>query len=146
MGFGHWNIFCRSSDYDSKSRIDFWRYGCLDAAFLFFHNILYGLSAGLLFLTPLKECHRFFPKLKLITNSIVLSGTGLGAVLFGAGNIECIERDNETVILSENELKLIVDEQFSGCFMRTGIYLFLVGIVGLLMMIPMILRNEDRCR
>jgi hypothetical protein len=52
---------------------------------------VYGLSAGLLFLPPMKECHKFFPKLKLVTNSIILTGTGLGAVLFGAYNIECIE-------------------------------------------------------
>ncbi len=49
--------------------------------------MLYGLSAGLLFLPPLVECHKFFPKFKLITNSIILAGTGLGAVLFGASNI-----------------------------------------------------------
>jgi hypothetical protein len=51
---------------------------------------MYGLSAGTLFLPALKECHKFFPNMKLITNSIVLTGTGLGSVLFGAYNIECI--------------------------------------------------------
>ncbi len=66
-------------------------YVTLYIAFLLFHNIVYGLSAGLLFLPPMKECHKFFPKLKLVTNSIILTGTGLGAVLFGAYNIECIE-------------------------------------------------------
>lgn len=65
-------------------------YLTLYIAFLLFHNILFGLSAGLLFLPPMKECHKFFPKLKLVTNSIILTGTGLGAVLFGAYNIECI--------------------------------------------------------
>jgi hypothetical protein len=59
--------------------------------FLLFHNVVYGLCAGLLFLPSLKECHKFFPKMKLLTNSIILTGTGLGAVLFGALNIECIE-------------------------------------------------------
>lgn len=66
-------------------------YKYLDQAFLLFNNVMYGLSAGLLFLPPLLECHKFFPKLKLITNSIVLTGTGLGAIFFGAINIECIE-------------------------------------------------------
>lgn len=77
------------------SRTDsFWGKALCDLGFLLFNNVLYGLSAGLLFLPPLLECHKFFPKLKLITNSIILAGTGLGTVLFGASNIECIEEDN----------------------------------------------------
>lgn len=67
------------------------------------------MSAGLLFFPPLLECHKFFPKLKLITNSIILTGTGLGAVLFGASNIECIEEDNETINVPYEQLKAMVD-------------------------------------
>ena len=92
----------------------------------------------------MQECHKFFPNLKLITNSIILTGTGLGAVLFGATNIECIENDHETEDIPIEEMKSIVDFEFRGCFLMMGLYVFLIGLSGFLMMIPMILRNEKR--
>ena len=97
-------------------------------------------------MSPIVECHKFFPKLKLITNSIILTGTGLGAVLFGANNIECIVNDEETMEISQAELTSIINQEFSSCFVKMGVYVFLIGFSGVLMMIPMIKRNEERAR
>lgn len=109
--------------------------------FLLFHNVIYGLSAGLLFLPPLTECHKFFPKLKLVTNSIILTGTGLGAVLFGAYNLECIEKNNDTYQMNDVQLKELVGDRFTGCFLGMSLMVFLIGIAGFGMMVPMINRN-----
>lgn len=114
--------------------------------FLVWHNVLYGLSAGLLFLPPLIQTHKFFPKFKLISNSIILTGTGLGAVLFGANNIECIENDRETDVLPLAELKEIIDDQFAGCYLKMGFYVLIIGVAGVLLMFPMIIRNQERAR
>ena len=48
--------------------------------------------------------------------------------------------------ISDKERKSIVDSEFSSCFFKMGLYVFLTGVAGLLMMIPMILRNEERAR
>lgn len=101
----------------------------------------YGLSAGLLFLPPLKECHKFFPKMKLVTNSIILTGTGLGAVLFGAYNIECIEKENETYQMDDSQLQELVEGHFPTCFLKMGLLVFAVGMTGFALMMPMISRN-----
>lgn len=114
--------------------------------FLLFHNVFYGLSAGLLFLPPLKECHKFFPQMKLVTNSIILTGTGLGAVLFGAYNIECIEKENETYQMDDVQLKELVEGHFTVCFLKMSLMVFMVGFCGFAMMVPMINRNEERDR
>ena len=61
--------------------------------FVFFHNFLYGIFAGPLFLTPMKECQKYFPKIKLIINGLVLVGTGLGGEIFGVFNTRCMNPD-----------------------------------------------------
>lgn len=79
--------------------------------------------------------------MKLVTNSIILTGTGLGAVLFGASNIECIEKDNEAFQMNDLELKELVGDRFTGCFLGMSLMVFLVGLAGFGMMLPMINRN-----
>ena len=66
---------------------------CQMPSFLLFvlcHNMLYGMFAGLLFLTTLGESQKYFSQYSLIINSIILVGTGLGGALFGHLNILCM--------------------------------------------------------
>lgn len=58
--------------------------------FIIFHNFLYGMFAGLMFLTTLSECQKYFPEWALLINSFILVGTGLGGVLFGSMNTRCM--------------------------------------------------------
>lgn len=58
--------------------------------FVFFHNFCYGLCSGVLFLTTMSECQKYFSKWRLYINSAILVGTGLGGVLFGVHNIYCM--------------------------------------------------------
>jgi hypothetical protein len=38
----------------------------------------------------MKECHKYFPKYKLICNSVIVMGTGLGTVFFGVVKFTCM--------------------------------------------------------
>jgi hypothetical protein len=58
--------------------------------FILFHCFGYGLGAGILFLIPMRECQKYFPRWRLLINSFVLVGTGLGGELFGVYNTQCM--------------------------------------------------------
>lgn len=65
-------------------------YICECLGFILLDNVLFALFAGAVFISPMKECHKYFPKYRLLCNSFILMGTGLGAVLFGVGNAWCM--------------------------------------------------------
>jgi hypothetical protein len=63
--------------------------------FILFHNVLFGMFAGIAFVTPMKECYTYFPSYRLVIKSFILCGTGLGAILFGVLNMQCLNPAHE---------------------------------------------------
>lgn len=52
-------------------------------AFIIIYGVLFGLVSGLNFMLPIVECNKYFPGRKMYVNGVILTGTGLGSVVFG---------------------------------------------------------------
>lgn len=90
------------------------------------------MFAGLLFLTTLSECQKYFPEYALLINSFIFVGTGLGAVLLGTLNTRCV---NPKLYLAGGsgfyvgELDFIA-YRFPKCILHMGWTIAGLGIVG----------------
>lgn len=51
--------------------------------FIIVYGCLIGLFSGLNFMITIFECNKYFPGKKMYVNAVVLTGTGLGSVVFG---------------------------------------------------------------
>lgn len=51
--------------------------------FIIVYGCLIGLFSGLNFMLTIFECNKYFPGKKMSVNGVVLTGTGLGSVVFG---------------------------------------------------------------
>lgn len=52
-------------------------------SFIVLYGVMFGLFSGFNFMVPLVECNKYFPGKKMYVNGVVLTGTGLGSVVFG---------------------------------------------------------------
>lgn len=100
--------------------------------FIIFHNFLYGLFSGLLFLTPLSECQKYFPSYPLVINSFILVGTGLGSVFFGSMNVRCM---NPQLFLPTGSgyfsgIEDYIAHRLPHCIHTMSIYVLVIGVVG----------------
>ncbi len=53
------------------------------AGFIIVYGVLFGLVSGFNFMIPVVECNKYFPGKKMYVNGVVLTGTGLGSLVFG---------------------------------------------------------------
>lgn len=53
------------------------------AGFIIIYGVMFGLVSGFNFMVPIVECNKYFPGKKMYVNGIVLTGTGMGSVVFG---------------------------------------------------------------
>ncbi len=51
--------------------------------FFVLFGIMFGLVAGLNFMTAIVECNKYFPGKKMYVNGFILIGSGLGPLIFG---------------------------------------------------------------
>lgn len=51
--------------------------------FIVVYGVFFGLASGLNFMVPIVECNKYFPGKKMYINGVILTGTGLGSVVFG---------------------------------------------------------------
>ncbi len=108
-----------------------------------FHNCLFGFFAGFLFLAPMKECHLYRPKEKLLVNSIILAGTGFGSVVFGAMNVVCMNPeafDPNIKGFFAGDLDYIA-RKFPSCIQQMSLNLLCMGVGGIVLMVPLIIHN-----
>lgn len=51
--------------------------------FVIVYGVLFGLCSGINFMLPIYECNKYFPHKKMYVNGVILTGTGLGPLVFG---------------------------------------------------------------
>lgn len=51
--------------------------------FIILYSVIFGLVSGLNFMIPMVEGNKYFPGRKMYVNGVVMTGTGMGAVIFG---------------------------------------------------------------
>lgn len=116
----------------------------LKIEFIVFNNVLYGIFSGMIFLTVLREPHKYFPKYKLISNSFVLMGAGLGSVMFGVMNSSCMnplhEKTMDTGYYSGD--KDYVSRNFPPCWRIMSMALLLIGSIGATLFYPLTRYNS----
>jgi hypothetical protein len=52
-------------------------------SFIAIYGVLFGLASGFNFMIPVVQCNEYFPGKKMYVNGVVLTGTGLGSLVFG---------------------------------------------------------------
>lgn len=55
---------------------------------------LYPFLTSLAFHAVINECYKYYPKLKLFINGVIIVGTGFGHIFFGMLNDECINPED----------------------------------------------------
>ena len=52
-------------------------------SFMALFGIMFGLFSGFNFMVPIVECNKYFPGRKMYINGFILTGTGIGPLMFG---------------------------------------------------------------
>ncbi len=51
--------------------------------FILVYGVLFGFCSGINFMLAIYECNKYFPHKKMYVNGVILTGTGLGPLVFG---------------------------------------------------------------
>lgn len=97
----------------------------------------------MLFLTSMSECQKYFSKWKLYINSTILVGTGLGGVLFGVHNLNCMNPNSVSPNSNgyySGSLDYIAFE-LPRCCREMSYMVLCIGLVGWLLIIPLLRYN-----
>jgi hypothetical protein len=53
------------------------------SGFILVYGVIFGLFSGINFMIPIVECNKYFPGRRMYVNGVVLTGAGLGSLIFG---------------------------------------------------------------
>jgi hypothetical protein len=53
------------------------------SGFILVNGVIFGLFSGINFMIPIVECNKYFPGRRMYVNGVVLTGAGLGSLIFG---------------------------------------------------------------
>lgn len=89
-------------------RVSFW-------LLLFTYGALFGVGSGIAYIAPIVCALRWLPKWKGVANGVVVSGLGLGALLFDLAQTRYINPDNlEAKNLTDDSYSVFVDAGLLG--------------------------------
>lgn len=96
---------------------------------------------------PIVECNRYYPGKKMYINGIILIGTGAGSVVFGNFSYNYLNpekvRPNEGYYIGNDELEAIA-LKVPECLRWLSLLYLAIGVLGLLMLAPVALRNRQK--
>ena len=102
-----------------------------------------GALAGLTFLIPLIECNKYIEGKRMHVNGVILTGTGLGSLIFGQF---CYNYLNPEKIPSNDgyydEDLIYIAEQVPTCLRWLSLLYLCIGVCGAFMMLPVIRKNK----
>lgn len=98
----------------------------------------------MIFLTVLRQPHKYFPKYKLISNAFILMGAGLGSVIFGVFNITCMNPLHEKAMESGyfSGDRDYIAKNYPPCWRLMAIVVLLIGSVGTALFYPLVSFNR----
>ncbi len=106
---------------------------------------IYPFCVSLAFHSVINECYKYYPKLKLFINGVIITGTGFGHILFGMLNDSCINPDDIQAINGYygGEIDFICRE-VPTCMRDMAYTLFIMGTLALVLLYPLIKYNANK--
>ena len=119
-------------------------YVTVNSAFIFVFGMGIGTLAGLTFLIPLIECNKYIVGKRMHVNGVILTGTGLGSLIFGQF---CYNYLNPSKLPSndgyyDQDLTYIAEE-VPICLRWLSLLYLVIGLLGAFMMLPVIRKNKE---
>ena len=115
--------------------------------FIIVYGCLIGLFSGLNFMLTIYECNKYFPGKKMYVNGIVLTGTGLGSVVFGLFSYNFLNPNKIAPVkgyyVGNVELEQIASKM-PECLRWLALLFLVFGILGVLMMSYVCIDNRRK--
>lgn len=120
-------------------------YATAIGTFIVLYGVMFGLCSGLNFMVPLVECNKYFPGRKMYVNGVVLTGTGLGSVVFGLFSYNFLNPmkvpPQKGYYLGTEMLKNI-SLKVPECLRWLSLLYLLIGLMGVFMIAYVCLENR----
>lgn len=117
--------------------------------FIAIYGIVFGLLSGLNFMVPIVECNKYFPDKRMYVNAIILTGSGLGSVVFGLFSYNYLNplkiSPNKGYYIGTPELESIANK-VPECLRWLSLLYLLIGLLGVLLISYVCLENRSRER
>ena len=116
-------------------------------AFIIVYGCMIGLFSGLNFMLTVFECNKYFPGKKMYVNGIVLTGTGLGSVVFGLFSYNFLNPNKVAPVkgyyIGNAELEQIA-AKVPECLRWLALLFLGFGLMGVLMMSYVCIDNRRK--
>lgn len=113
--------------------------------FIVVYGVLFGLVSGFNFMIPVVECNRFFPGKKMYVNGVVLTGTGLGSLVFGLFSYNFLNPHKlppqQGYYLGSSELQAIA-QKVPECLRWLSLLYLACGLIGVLLLSYVCVENR----
>jgi hypothetical protein len=117
--------------------------------FIVVYGVIFGLLSGFNFMVPIVECNKYFPGKRMYVNGLILTGTGLGSVVFGEFSYNYLNpykiSPNRGYYIGTPELEEIA-HKVPECLRWLSLLYLLIGLLGVLMISYVCLKNRSRER
>jgi hypothetical protein len=112
-------------------------------SFIFVFGMGIGVLAGLTFLIPLIECNKYVLGRRMHVNGVILTGTGLGSLIFGQFVYNFLNPGRLPSNAGYYDGHLLhIAEQVPLCLKYLSLVYLGIGLAGALMMWPVIRYNQ----
>lgn len=116
-------------------------------SFIVLYGVMFGLFSGLNFMVPVVECNKYFPGKRMYVNGVVLTGTGLGSVVFGLFSYNFLNPSkvapNKGYYVGTTELENIA-AKVPECLRWLSLLYLLIGMIGVFLLSYVCMENRRK--
>lgn len=106
--------------------------------FVALYGVIFGVISGFNFMIPIVECNKYFPGRRMYVNGFILTGTGIGPLIFGMFSYNSLNPNkvphNKGYYYGSQELEEIA-VRVPECLRWLSLFYIIIGIVGCLLLI-----------